>query len=473
VRSSTGVAGGTSGKGLFGVAANLRTVFRAPLQSGGFPNAFSMFTQSYDVLDIVPLNWDSDSDMELAILDTHGVQVREQDGTSRLNRTGQNAGDAIAVVHMDGFTDSLAWITRLSGWSKLLFFNQNFTTQGPQPITTGTFHSMANADIDSDGDDDLVLASSASNALLVLTNNTPPPVPPPTPPTPPSTWFSVSTPSIDMSMLCDGSVSSGKVLCANLYNQWVDSNWEDDDAVTPPRPVPAFALVLPNVAGVDGLRILPQQGEGQQQSIADFASVWYEGARWLNETLCDTPLDPVEDEEIYWSNWKLTLGSGWGLTNATHMEMVVRKCPEDSTVPDEQLHHGSHLILPAEVPAAIPNFELNFHGAENGSDEDLAFDYRYYVELRPIKMSGPTVLRVWRWSIMGLSPTCDGTIALRGLPGAGGPLFGINFTHCCGTPESDCSTTYSPGAVVVPSAIPLSEIPSGPGYPGDPPPPEQ
>jgi len=451
VRWSTGVVGSATGNGLFGVSAvDLKTVFCAPAQAGGISPPTSMFPHGYNILDIAPLNWDSDSQMEIAILDSHGVQVREQDGTLRLNRASQNAGDAIAVVHAAGSTDSLALITRMSGWSKLMLFNQNFTTQGPLAISTGTFHSMTNADIEGDGDDDLVLAASTSNSLLVLYNGVVQQQSP---------WFSVAqgaTGSIDMSMPCDSSVSSGKVLCANLYNQWVDTNWDDNDAV-PPRPVPAFALVLPNVDGVDGLRTLPQEQEvpDPPPSLYDFANPRYQGARFL--------AGPCESgNSADHSNWDLTLGNGWNPTNATEMQVVVRKCEFNTTVPVEQFNLDPFAILPA---GSISGKHINFLGAETGNQADNSYDYRYFVEVRPVRRVSGSVVRVWRWSILGLATTCDGTDDLQGLPGGGTPLIYISFDSCDGTP-GPCVSSF--GANVVPSAVPLSEIPS-PGYPGDPP----
>jgi hypothetical protein len=172
------------------------------------------------------------------------------------------------------------------------------------------------------------------------------------------------------------------------------------------------------------------------------------------------------------SRWNMTLGLGWGMTTATHVEMVLRKCPIGATAPEQAVYdHEYFPVVQVGTPSVIEGTEIYFDGAELDPNDQHP-DFRYFVEVRPVKRVGNLTTKTWRWSVLGMSPNCAGFSWLRTLPGASGLVETRHFT--CGDDE-DVPLCPPPsgqgyGMNYVPSAVPQSRIPGGPGVlPDDPP----
>ena len=451
VRWSMGVGSGT-GEGLIGVKSDGHTLIRALRQGVGFASPTTLFDFVLTAMDIALLNYknfdgDTGTPVEIAILHPNGVGVRKQDGTYVMGRSGYVPGDAITVVRKTGLqvTDSLAWVTRLtSGWSVLMFFHESFTLpQGPLQISQRTFNSLSATDLDADGDDDLVLGAAYWNSLFVQRCDPGA-----------ASWY--SGPPEQVFMALDGVTSEpadamGQVLCANYFNDW----YADESAM------PGFAVALPDS---DGLRLMPQLDARHAEfgTAPDFEQVAYSTARH-NEECTANP----ESQSL--SLWKLKMGDGWGSIDATHLELIVRKCQSVLTVPDVQLHH-----FPDEPidPEGIVMTWLQFEGSDtvlHAEDSPL----RYFAAVRPVRLDeNGEILKAWRWSILGMSASCAGLEWLLGLPGALPGLIQISPYEACDLEDLECDIATTPLVVTryVPSAVPQSRIPSpGPGVlPGGP-----
>jgi hypothetical protein len=319
-------------------------------------------------------------------------------------------------------------------------------------VSECTFSSIAAADLDADGDDDLVLGATYWEELQVLMNV---PVPPTI--TPPD-WFT-NIPGrvweVDMSLNgeTDPVPSMGKVLCANFFNEWTDDE----------LPLPSFAIALP---GPNGLRLMPQfestlyQDPSTPQGVETQNDFWegsYTTASRIGSPTCATPPSPGTR-----SHWTVTLGNGWGLTNATHLQMIVGTSTSDV----EPLYYMESTTQLNGAVGSIAEEVIGFDGLEDYNDDEDSI-VRYFVQVRPVrKNASGEVVRVWRWSILGMCATCDGFLWLMSLPGSPTEPVNVYFETCDYDPSPLCPFPIQGGQPLstryVPSAVPQSRIP-GPG----------
>jgi hypothetical protein len=452
--TTTGVAEGWD-YGAFGFSPVEQRFFRAiPDGNGGFeePEAFAVFDSA--VRDFVPLNWNGDTRREIAVLWGNGVRIYDQDGALLMSRAGAVSGDAIARVQRTGWSDSLAWVTRVAGASHLIVFNQGFygpeyPTQGFQVdnLGYGQYRSIASAnlDADEDGSGDLALAPvNAAHIELFYAGSSP------------TNWFAnTPTRTLDMSAE-EGNVTTGSLLVTNLFNDWTTS--EQQEVAGQPQPIPGFGTVVTDAqTAVEGLRVQPNLVERHIQvgTSNDFDMALYWSA-------CANPSDQL-------SQWMLDVGSGWGQIAQQSVEIVIRRSPNTGVVPTA---HSS-----ANVPwtGALNDFAYEFNGAETTTSHAEENTVSYFVKLRP-----RTTSMAWRWSILSMTSGCASFAWLREMPAAYDPPVPIAFDDtelpghdglCDGQYEgdddghSDCTPGMPalPGSRYIPSAVPLSYMPGGGG----------
>ncbi|MSR62730.1 MAG: hypothetical protein EXS08_09845 [Planctomycetes bacterium] len=430
IRSSAGVGQGP-GQGLIGVKSDERTFFSAYSAGSGFELPATIFSLNSTLYarDIVLLDWNGlpDGKKEIGIRHSNGIQIRDQAGAYLLARNAITPGDAIAVVAKPGLTDSFAWVTRFAdGTSNLLLFNQGFPGlyQPPQSLSSRVFDSMASGDLLGDGDGDLVFGAVSWSTLQIRESDSSA-----------ATWFS-PTPSQELDLRIDGGMAAvpiGKVLCANIFNDWIGST-----------PIPSFAAVLPNS---DGLRLVPNLS-GRYALVGpsvDFSST----------KIVYPAVNPCTASN---GKWEMTLGNGWGTTTATHIQVVVRmKNSSASSVRPAALRHLVFALNGAAINGKLLSFELDYGPPAPSVVNDV-----YFAMVRPIQLpsSNATSLSVinqaWRWSILGLPMDLPGDVFLRAQAGFGDTV-GCS-EEFCPPPPSNLGGRY------IPSPVLQSHIPSsGPG----------
>jgi hypothetical protein len=159
------------------VGGNLRTVV-VRKDTEGIPEE-STFLVPYEVLDVVLLQWDFDPALEIAFLDTHGVDVYEQTGSLAKSFANDGVpGDAITVFRVDSDArDRIAWVERtdIETRPRLL----ELSKRNPIPVVSivelpfaaGVFAAAADSPANqwpADGNSELVLAHAEHCAPLLL-----------------------------------------------------------------------------------------------------------------------------------------------------------------------------------------------------------------------------------------------------------------------------------------------------------------
>ncbi len=171
------LAGDGSANDVIALGADKRTIasftVTASSLTASSQTAGPGFTSPRDVLDIVPLHWDTDATPELALLTTLGVEIYDLAGNRITYFRGTTTGDLIVPIKDSslGGRDRLAWVSPAANTS-----GQTLTTVDSTGIETilslgsTTVGTAMNGDYDGDGRDDLVLSLRSSQQALVLIN---------------------------------------------------------------------------------------------------------------------------------------------------------------------------------------------------------------------------------------------------------------------------------------------------------------
>jgi hypothetical protein len=434
--------------GLVGWAPSLDTISFCTMVDGLTSLPTSQFTYTPDVTAMALLDWDGVAGLELAVLHGTGLHILDQSGTVLLSRTASVPGDAITAVRCEGYKDSLAWATRMpNGTSALLLFNFDFPGnhfQGPLLLGTDVYSSIAAGDLIApqgsgayagpDGDEDLVLASSTASILRIYRVDT----------SATGDWISSTHRTMDLTGPYGTATPTGPVLCDNLFNDWT----ADGD------PIPSIAVAL---SAPNGLRVKPEPMARPDEIVEDYTTVEYRSGLYLDG--CSIPEDPP----ISASEWRIRLGDGWGSTTATEIQMVVRLCEEGEDEVEPGVYHSE--TFPLSGQGQIVDTEIYFDAletSEDGLDCELS-QRKYFVKIRPRNAS-----QAWRWSIISVSPHCEGIDWLQDLPGASDTFIDMVYNEAwfsCG-PPAGCAT----GGEYIPVAVPQIFIPSSPGVLPEPPP---
>lgn len=156
-----------------GLASDGHTVLY--LRDVGGSMVSSAFDAGAAVLDVRALQWGFGGALEIAILTAGGVQVRAESGTlvDHFANAGQ-PGDAIAVLRASPTVDRLAWVTKAASTGNAQEL-RTLRRQSPKSTSYGTLprqgiFSVQAADVDGDGDSDLLCARSGSAVPLFLEN---------------------------------------------------------------------------------------------------------------------------------------------------------------------------------------------------------------------------------------------------------------------------------------------------------------
>lgn len=158
---------------LVGLEADQRTLRTLTSAGGATPAIGATLESAWLVIDLLPIQWDGDPALELAVLSDWGVEVLEQDGTLLDAWPSALPGDAIARITQQGqSTDRLLWITAYAPPAQQLLMTLAPGGAVHDQIDLGALDAFAaiGGDYDLDGDDDVLISHRVSNELLWLNN---------------------------------------------------------------------------------------------------------------------------------------------------------------------------------------------------------------------------------------------------------------------------------------------------------------
>jgi len=463
----------------FFLGPDAKTFYSAIVASGTIANPPALLFALGGTLaasDFVMLDYASgvnDPGLDFGILNNVGVTIRSQTNIAYVSRSAiyPGATNAIAAVKhsITGWKDSLAWVTRLTGaLPHLLLFNPNFyTSSNPAvyvkiPVSTSSndfYGSVTAADVDGNGTEDVVMGRTISKIdVQRLAQN----------PAGAGGVFLGSIGHVDMSYPTGSpQTAMGNIVSGSIFNETTPN--DPTDTIPDDIPIASFGAMLTdqNVLRVARNSELVFEPGTSAVNGADFDYVKYESARHQTSgCLTDEPANPPR------AKWDIDLGSGWGIgPPATRLELIVRRCPPGWENPEPEAL--AHLIFPIDLSttdgdgAGINCTVVRFIASalDNAGNawmtEDV--DSRYFAEVRPVKLYNYpqefTLQRAWRWSVIGMSASCNGYEFLLDQPGAGGTvdtdLFQCNGPFDCILFLGGTSTRHSPKAVPQ-SSIPVS-----------------
>jgi len=160
-----------------GVASDARTVILR-YDVSGTPTE-SSFTTSYDISDILLLQWDNDSPLEIACLDTFGVEVFKLNGTrTAWFANSGTSGDAFTSFRVTSDThDHIAWVVKNSSGQQTLNelsrHDGRITAASTFPANTFAFIAAADSTGSAgvpDGNSELVVARNDGYYPIGLLN---------------------------------------------------------------------------------------------------------------------------------------------------------------------------------------------------------------------------------------------------------------------------------------------------------------
>lgn len=435
---------GAPERGLALVAEDGREFYFADPDGAGFATPRRLFRARQPVRELVLLDWNAGGDSEFAWLDSTGLQVRDKAGALLREHASVLPGSALVPIRGTGKT-GLAWATRLDDGGEYLYYLRPDLPggfEGPLALGMQRVESLSAGDLDGDGDEELLLGRRTGQEVEVLTNYSELPGVP--------TFAGVEA-GLGLHFADESSFrASGRILCANFFN--------DHEGDGPERPgVAAFLLDPP------GIRLVPSSSQGQGFATPDQPTpsqhiqlVRFESALWL--AACDSSVTgPL-------SSWTITAGPGWNAPSATHLELVVRVSAQPGEAPGPiALHHSMTPLGPIGVEGTA----VRFDGLEDPSALEASARV-YFAQIRPVRLdaSGTSILRAWRWSVVGVSAHCEGLVWLGSLSGSI-PETAPILEHACLT-VLDCGfgipVDTIGGRIYIPSAVPQVRVPgNGPG----------
>lgn len=175
---------------VIGVAANHRTVLQLLRSGSGFIPGASL-TVPYDVLDVVPVDWNrsDDGEREIVALTRRGLYVYDQTGALQQTVIHLSLTGSIARLHSSDFDcgERLVWARRIVPMdppSQLLVVAQGTSPalpplqEGPWSLTVNLCDSTLDLDplallagrYDDDDDDDLLVVHEGNQTALILRN---------------------------------------------------------------------------------------------------------------------------------------------------------------------------------------------------------------------------------------------------------------------------------------------------------------
>ncbi len=162
----------TAGQDFVGLAADRHNVI---LRRGGASPVTLVFDVGAEVIDLVGLQWIEGGPQEVAALTRVALKVYDNTGTLLDTFTPAASGfAAFAPVRFgENGPDRLAWVTSTAGGlTRTLNLVRHLTPQVEGPTTTPWDDVVAvrAADMDHDGDEDLVMAHGATNEMHVYSN---------------------------------------------------------------------------------------------------------------------------------------------------------------------------------------------------------------------------------------------------------------------------------------------------------------
>lgn len=134
-----------------------------------------LFTTSSTIRQLVPIEWDGDSSLEIAVLTDTRVEVREINGTLNYSRSCAIPGGALArLQRAQESEDRLAWLGNLNtaGLQSLVIFSNDSGVESSLGMGLLGSVGMTAVDYDLDGDSDLVLSIRSAHDLRVQFDTT-------------------------------------------------------------------------------------------------------------------------------------------------------------------------------------------------------------------------------------------------------------------------------------------------------------
>lgn len=169
------VAADTDGDGdddLVGIAADGTTVLRKQNNGASGFSSLPSYVAASPATDVVALQWDYDTPLEIALLCVTGVDVLDHDGSPTAAWTHPSTGGAIARLRQVGQPrDRLVWVTVWAPPAQQLLM---VLAQGgaSDVVDLGALDTVAIecGDYDLDNDDDLMISHRFSHELIWLRN---------------------------------------------------------------------------------------------------------------------------------------------------------------------------------------------------------------------------------------------------------------------------------------------------------------
>lgn len=426
-------------EGVFGVSSSRNSVFVSPAFSSGPPTPIC--TLGPTVTDLVLFDWDSNPNNgeELGLLTSNGLQIRNQTLTVPLIARGAVVpGDAIAAVSSHNKSDALVWLTRdSSGLQSLLLFHPGFTPvyQVQMQHTGLPFSSITAADLDGDGNEDLLLSSTVNYVLSTVLNMAKGP-----------TWSEAFKQlwlkQVDMTVGDPaGAPNTGQVLAIPLWNFT-----SPDGGVGPD-----IALCLPHrhqIRRYPWTYLHPGGYEDKIEYMMATTSSDFEGAYY----------NGCNPEQVYWS---YTLGTGWG-SNISANAIQVQFFPYDGFTPPQcsalSVNSGRYNIVYEFLGGVAGSVEgrsvtllpLNSLYPQNNPPANRA----NYVRFRPVFLDNGTITAAWRWSIASMTKSADRKDCLESRPGSGPEL---SILQECG--PSSMGPSAGSGARIIVAPVLQGEFP--------------
>lgn len=171
-RIRSGDADGLYGSDIVGLAADHRTFLSclSTTSAGGtsFVDGPSTVVPN-DVSDFVLIQWDADAELEVAMLTTAGLEIREPDGTLITSVTAYPTGGRLVAIDVEGTAQQkVAWVTlHPNAVNELLIVGNASGFEAAQMLAPLQTVGLEAADIDGDGNGDLIFTGKTGYYALI------------------------------------------------------------------------------------------------------------------------------------------------------------------------------------------------------------------------------------------------------------------------------------------------------------------
>ncbi len=170
---------------IVGLAADRRTFLACVSAEGATFVPAAPVTVPNEVSDFVLIQWDADPALEIAMLTSVGLEIRDSDGTFLTDVRDYPAGGRLVAVGVSGTSQQkIAWVTlHPNGVNELLVVGDASGFDATQVMAPLQTVGLEAADVDGDGGDDLIITGKSGYRALIAFQQS----------GSPSFWFGAST----------------------------------------------------------------------------------------------------------------------------------------------------------------------------------------------------------------------------------------------------------------------------------------